>query len=541
MDNNFHKLIVRNSGIIINDYNRGECPHLEYNFQLQDRVTREIYDKAIYFDDENKRVLLPRGMDIPYLEEKFNARAYVDKDYNKYDYLDNQKIRFGPRDDRQQEVLKFMLGKEGYLNNQYASQLSVNCSPGFGKTFLSVFCMIYFNMKSAVITSSVNWLNQWKKKIMEYTDIKPNEIYLISGSATISKILASKKKRNRYKIYLVSDATLNSYASRYGWEAVDQLFKILRIGLKFYDEAHLHFDNMCMIDFYTNVYKTYYLTATPARSDTDEDKIYQLYFKNIPSIDMFEEELDRHTNYLAIKFNSHPTALEISRCKNIYGLNRNIYIDYLIQREVYYDVMMIVLDMALRRKGRVLVYIGINKAIEITKEWIELNFPELKGHIGIYTSIIKENKKQQLNNKIILTTIKSCGAAMDIKGLGTTIVLADPFKSKVTSKQSLGRTRDMDTWYIDLVDIGFYSLNKWYYKKRPTFAKYALSMNEIMLTDKDIEDRLGKILLYIKQERDLRTPPLLNYNPEPIPLLDYSTELKPLLTYVNSPFSKYIL
>ena len=30
--------------------------------------------------------------------------------------------------------------------------------------------------------------------------------------------------------------------------------------------------------------KTIYLTATPERSNNDENNIYQLYFKNIPSI-----------------------------------------------------------------------------------------------------------------------------------------------------------------------------------------------------------------------------------------------------------------
>ena len=87
---------------------------------------------------------------------------------------------------------------------------------------------------------------------------------------------------------------------------------------------------MAMIDFYTNTYKTYYLSATPSRSDEDENIIYQLYFKNIPSVDMFDKEQDPHTHYLAIKFNTHPSTFEISRCKNMYGLNRSAYINYLI-------------------------------------------------------------------------------------------------------------------------------------------------------------------------------------------------------------------
>ena len=45
----------------------------------------------------------------------------------------------------------------------------------------------------------------------------------------------------------------------------------MRVGIKFYDEAHLNFDNMCKIDYYTNTKYTMYITATPARSNEGEN------------------------------------------------------------------------------------------------------------------------------------------------------------------------------------------------------------------------------------------------------------------------------
>ena len=51
----------------------------------------------------------------------------------------------------------------------------------------------------------------------------------------------------------------------------------------------------------------------------------------------------------------------------------------------------------------------------------------------------------ELDKRIILSTVKSCGAAVDIKGLKLTILLAEPFKSEVQTIQTFGRTRDKDT------------------------------------------------------------------------------------------------
>ena len=87
-------------------------------------------------------------------------------------------------------------------------------------------------------------------------------------------------------------------------------------------------------------------------------------------------------------------------------------------------------------------------------------YPQYKTQIGIYTSIIPDSEKEdQLNKRIILSTTKSCGSAMDIHGLKVTVVLAEPFRSEVLARQTLGRTRDDNTYYIDCVDDGFFYFN----------------------------------------------------------------------------------
>lgn len=495
------KIIVKHSSIIINDYNLGDSPRLESWFKLYDEVYHKYYFKGLYYDKDNYKLYLPRGMNIIFLEEIFNEKAKIDYNCNKFVDIGQVKLRKLPRNDRQKKALRFMLGKEEYKSNEFKSQFGINLPTGFGKTYCSIAVIAFLQIKPIIITSSISWLKQWKSCIQEYTDIKKNEIYLISGKRTVDNLLYDRKYQKQYRILLASDSTLKAYGDEEGWDKITKLFQLNGIGLKFYDEAHLHFDNLYKIDFFTNVYKSYYLTASPERSDDDENKIYQIYFKNIPEINMFDKKLDAHVNYISIKYNSKPSPFQISKCRNKYGLNKNLYANYVVNQDNYYKLLVVLLSIALSHEGKILVFIGTNDAINTTKKWLIDEFPELNGNIGVYTSIIKENKEEELNNKIILSTTKSAGTAKDIKNLKFVIVLAEPFKSRVLAKQSLGRCRDSNTYYQDIVDLGFRDINRWNYNKMPIFNKYAKSKSNISFNDNDLDKEYNKIINYIYDMR----------------------------------------
>lgn len=486
-----NKIVLKQTCIEINDYDLGDSYKLENTFSIYDPVYHSKFYKCIHYIPEKRKLIIPRGIDVFWLENLFMTDATIDRKYDEFDYVDNIMIQTLPRDDVQKEALRFMIGLEEYESNANKSMLSVNLNTGKGKTYVSVATIAFLHMRSMIIASSVNWLEQWKERIMEYTDIKANEICFISGSGTINRLF--QKDISQYKIFLVTHSTLKSYANSNGWDAITNLFKYIRIGIKIYDECHLALDTMSMVDFYTNTYKTYYVTATPARSDQSENIIYKFYFKNVPAIDLFDENTDPRTRYLAIRYHSHPTAQEISKCKNQYGLDRNKYTNYIVNNENFHYIMHIIVDRIKKTYGKVLIYIGTNEAIKVVKKWIETNYPELAHQIGVYTSIVTENKDEQLEKKIILSTTKSCGAAMDIHDLKLTIVLAEPFKSEVLARQTLGRTRDKNTLYIDIVDEGFIYTRKYYEYKKPIFSKYATQCNDVKLSDEELASKANEL------------------------------------------------
>lgn len=497
-----NKIVVTNTAIIINNYEPGDCTKLENFFRIFDPVTHSYKYETMYYDSENKRLYLPRGLDIWYIEKMFgeSAEILVNK-FNPYYVFDECMVNKLPRDDVQKKALRFMLCKNEYSSLETRTQFSVNLATGKGKTYLTIATIMYLGIRGIVITTVSDWLRQWRDKILESTDMAQKGVYIISGSNNINRLMRmTPKQLSDIKIFLVTHATLRNYADTHGWESIGKLFEVLGVGIKIYDEAHLDFQNLCMIDYFTNVWRTYYLTATPGKSNDDENRIYKLSFKNVPSIDLFDADTDPHTKYIAIFFNSRPTPSQISNCKNKYGIDRNKYTDYVVDQQEFHKLSTVVLDLANKLapdpNSKILIYIGTNNAIFKFKQWLEETHPELTGSIGVYTSLVsKEEKKSVISSKrIILSTTKSAGAALDIYGLKVTICLAEPYKSEIIAKQSLGRTRDNDTYYIDIIDTGFNTCRRFYYKKLPIFEKYALECSRVSLSPAELDTRYNEII-----------------------------------------------
>lgn len=488
-----NKIVIYRTHIEIKDYTLGDCPQIEKMFSIYDMTYHKRLPKGRIYDKENRVLMLPRGIDIGYIERIMGIEPVVDSSMDIPADVGPIMLKYKPRDGVQQEAIRFMLSMDKYKHNEASTMMSINLNTGKGKTYCAIATTAYLGLRPIVITDNVGWLEQWRNFFIEYTDISKDEIYMIAGAPSMMKLF--NRDISKYKVILCTHSTIKSVGDNQGWERIREFFQYCQIGIKFFDEAHLNFDNMFQIDCYSNTFLTYYLTATPGRSDLAENTIFGYYFKNVPKINLFDEENDPHTKYAAIRFNSNPSPIEASRCKNNYGLNRIAYTDYLVRNENFHQLLIILVNMALKKPGKHLFYIGTNDAILYIRDWIYMNFPELINQVGIYTSITPpEQKPLELEKKIILTTTKSAGAALDIKGLAETVNLAEPFKSRVLAQQTFGRTRGDNTLYKDIVDTGFFYTKKFYEFKKPVFKKYATDCVEINMRTDDIDQRANAIM-----------------------------------------------
>ena len=492
------KIEVNNTNIIIHNYHSEDSIEFEDFFRSYNRMTRSYDYHGIEFriQGDDLQAVIPGGFNREYLIEWFNEFPVVNEGSDPFIKDLYIRLAYGPRDDVQKQAIDFIVGRGDYEFTKNMPQLCVNLNTGAGKTFVTIACSAYMGIKSIIMLSSLGWIEQWKACIMEYTDTAPTEIYVIAGVSSIAMILHGKVNLTRIKYFIASHQTIQSYADKYGWDKVTELFKIIEVGIKIYDEAHLYYENICKIDFHTNTKKTLYLTATPARSDKDEDRVYQAAFSECPKIDLFNEETDPRTHYVSILYNTHPTEKEVMKCTNrrMQCFDVNAYCRYAVSNPTFYKILRIVLEEIFMR-GKALIYVGLNDAILQIKDWIIYNYPWLKNQIGIYTSIIpKEKKDLEKEKMIILTTTRSAGAALDIKGLKVTVILSEVFKSKVVARQALGRTRDRETLCIECVDTGFSAVDFCYRNKLPIMRKYAIDTEEVILSDSDIDTRVAMIL-----------------------------------------------
>lgn len=315
-----------------------------------------------------------------------------------------------------------------------------------------------------------------------------SEFLSISGSQMISKILSSpSEKFDRYKVFTLTHDTILSYAQNNGWESIDALFRKLGIGLKIIDEAHLNFDNIYNLDYASPVAKTLYLTATPVRGDSAENRVYQLYFSNVPMLSLFDPESDPHTHYIALLYKSGMTTLEAASCHTNHGFNRTMYSDAVILKENFDYISRIVMDMISNIPGKKLMFLSSNNAIVFFYNWLRYNYSEYANDIGIYTSINPE-KEKAIEKTIILTTSLSAGACLDIDNLTVCVNMAEPIKSPPQNQQRFGRTRNYNSFFIDVVDTSVKTVYNYYKSSLPMYDKYALDTREIVFNNTQLKN-----------------------------------------------------
>lgn len=226
-----HKIVLKQTSIIINDYELNSHPVLEEYFTQYDKMSHSFYMQCFDYNENTKTLILPRGLDIFWLEREFNTKAIIDNKYDRPELIDGIKIKYSPKDDIQKQTLRFMLGIEEYTNTAQASQLCINLNTGAGKTYVSITSSIIIGMKPIVIASNVEWIKQWRERFLEYTSIKPEEIYIFQGASSITQILKGLKNPNDYKVFLSTHGTIKSYGDNYGWDKITELFKIIKVGI----------------------------------------------------------------------------------------------------------------------------------------------------------------------------------------------------------------------------------------------------------------------------------------------------------------------
>lgn len=470
---------VKHTSIIVPNYELGQNEKIERMLSVWNESYFRFENIGFHYNEEKRELLLPRGLDLNYIEKEFNMPVQIDYTPDEYDYV-SYRLKVEPRNDIQRKSISFLLGEGEFSYTKKYSQLSLNLDTGDGKTYCVIAALTFFKMKALIITHTDNIKMQWIRSFLKMTDIDERFILNIDGSSTIKKILKSNKLP--FKVYLVNHRTIQSYAKKEGWDKITELFKKLRIGVKVFDEAHLEFENLMKTDLHTNTKKTIYLTANFERSQYKENKVFKLCFKNIVRYgEQTRKEKRKHIVYIPIFFDSKPSLADRAFMRGKHGFDKNKYIDYQIGKPIFFEVIQYLVNYFKDKEGKMLLLFSKINATEAVYNYLT-QIVENKT-IGLYNSQISEEEKMKaLQADIIISTPKSMGTGTDIPGLRF-VIMTEPYTSSITANQTSGRLReyapDAYTFYMELIDKGFPDVVSMYKKRLPIFKKKCVKILEL--------------------------------------------------------------
>lgn len=464
---------VFHSHIEVYPYEKGDCEQLERMLSKWDAPT--FTRIPIGYHIENNILYLPRGINTSLLENWFHATPIPMFKYDDYNKIKTGVAKFPPKSKIQENGIKFLIGEDEYSYTGRYSQLGLNIDTGDGKTYATVTAILKMKIKAIIITHQSKLKDQWKSTFENMTSFPMENLCDISGGDVIDKIMKGKIKA---EIYCVNHQTLHSYARLHGWSSIREFFKKIKVGIKVVDEAHKFFESTLMLDYFSNCYKSFYLTATFGRSDQAEVAIYKKAFASLARYGeetINYEEKRKHINFVIVYFRSRPLYNVVPPVRTNYGFSSYKYIDYELKAEpnnTLEKVLFRILDETKNLEGKTLI-------ISPKKETVVKLANDVSEYTGeevgtIFSANSEEVNKKNSEKKIISSTVKSVGEGVDIKKLRILINL-EPIGSKSLADQVRGRLREYspteDTFLFYPVDLSVQETSNFLKRILPVMKK----------------------------------------------------------------------
>lgn len=479
-----NEILVKHSSVVITNYMIGNSRQLEDMLSIWDPVYFKMDTLGYFYNEERKELMIPRGIDINFLEKMFRVRAQIIYDHDPFEPTAYH-LLMEPKNDIQRKSISFLIGEGDFQYTKKYSQLALDLDTGDGKTYCIIAALTFMKMKSFIITPNDNIKGQWLKAIKKMTDIKDEYVLNIEGSGMIRKLL--KMDKIPYKIFIINHRGIHSFAKAEGWDKVTELFQKLKIGIKVYDEAHFEFASMIKTDLHTNTKKTIYLTANFERSGHKENKLFTICFNNVAKFGKeTRDEKRKHIVYVVVKYNSKPPLDIQLYVKGKHGFDKNRYIDYQITKDIFYEALMKVCNFVGNKEGKMMLVFSKNDVIDLISDYLLENY-ESRVPFKYNSTVSQDDKFKALNSELILTTPKSLGTGSDIPGLRF-VVNTEQYSSAITANQISGRLReyadDKYTFYFELVDIGFPQVDTMFKARFKVFKKKCVEILDLKLDSK---------------------------------------------------------
>ena len=470
------QLDVYNTHMELYPYVKDDYPAIEDMYTATDKFTQSNFPCGYMIEDG--KLFLPRGTPVSKLESMCNVQAkYIDESDTSEKMSRQFYGLYDPRNKVQEEAIQFLMGPE--------HQLALNLKTGIGKTFCVAYASIKLKEKTLIITPNEALKQQWINTYYKMFDCRPKNLMNIAGSAIMDAIMADMV--DEADVYFVNHQTLRSYMTTKNGYELHKFFKKLAVGIKVYDESHMEFANILLLDFFSNTNRTWYLTATFDRSDKTESRCFKRAFNSVITYGEMEslKIVQKHVIYHVVNINSRIDAANRGKVYGWQGMTAASYGRYAFlddPHQTAYAAIMEILKKTKDVEGKTLIFVPLIEAVDEVVKKLKKDYP-YKSVAAYHSKISKEEKESAEKKDIIVSTIKSLGTGKDIPGLRV-VICAEPIASKVVAEQMFGRLRpyapDKDTYFFDIVDVCISTINWWFkarFKKIETLAKQVVYLN----------------------------------------------------------------
>lgn len=471
-------LDVYNTHMELYPYTKNDYPVIEDMYIAKDKFTGE--DFACGYIIEDGKLYLPRGTHISKIESITGIRATYIRESDPYEESSKKYYSlYDPRDKLQEDSIKFLCGPE--------HQLALNLQTGLGKTFCVAYASTKLKEKTIIITPNESLKQQWIGTYHKMFDYRPKNLLNIAGSNIIESIMDGLINLDEIAVFFVNHQTLRSYLTSNNGYTLHKFFKKINVGIKVYDESHLEFANILLMDFFSNTNRTWYLTATFDRSDKTESACFKRAFNSVITFGEIQSEkvVKKHVIYHVVNINSRISPKDRARVIGYAGMTGASYGKYAFiedKNSTAYNAILEILNKIKDVEGKILIFVPLIDAVDDVVRRLKVDFPDKT--VGAYHSKISKEEKESTEKKdIIVSTIKSTGTGKDIKGLRS-VICAEPIASKLIAQQMIGRLRpyaeDKDTYFFDIVDVCIPHCNYWFrarFKKIETLVKQVVYLN----------------------------------------------------------------
>lgn len=490
-------ILIQRNRILVNDFDESRIENfIKKNTVFNKKITfgyEELWVgiKDIVHEGE-KYFALPREYPIELLHKYLNEEPEIIKDtkyHIPYKTVDiSLKDGVAPRTELQVELTEFLSGTDRYKDINRMARRALLADTGEGKTFLTINYIVNTKLFTVILCPDDRAIKTWVDEFVKFTDVSLAEIGIVKGADNLERII---KKKDNFKVVLVSSRTLSSLFKNKKDDEVLNFFEKMEFGLKVIDEIHLGLETTFNVEMTISTFRTFYLTATASKRVWGE----QVILDNIlPSGRCtYQQELVRKFEFIEVEYYSNCLKEHQKNINKPNGFDALVYLKMLTAQSLPYfdmfckDVLRKAVKYSIKQlsydRSKIAVLCKTNEAGEMFGKYLAQTFPDLS--IGYFNSKIARmaDRELELEKDIIISTDKSFAGIINIKGLEV-IVNLTPITSKSHILQIAGRLRreeDKRRIFLQLADFSFKKARNMMYRERKIMEEVSISVDRVVL------------------------------------------------------------